>query len=150
MSEEEVTYLVDVGGRVSGPHTVNALVALRQAQQLPDDARVIYSWEDWSKATLLRDSPKLLAKMQAIAPGTALPSIATGATGAVDASPPAYRVVLVPAGSCESELDVGLIEQAANRMKSEGYRLEHIYESTTSGCCVGKKTAAVLVFHWNR
>lgn len=57
-----------------------------------------------------------------------------------------YKVILVPAGTCESALDVRLIEQNSNHLAASGYELSHIYETTSPGCCVGKKTSAVLVF----
>ena len=57
-----------------------------------------------------------------------------------------YKVVLIPAGCCQSELDVGRIEQSANQMANSGYDLAHIYQTNSAGCCIGKKTAAVLVF----
>jgi len=57
-----------------------------------------------------------------------------------------YRVVLVQAGCGETALNVGVIEQNANHMAAQGYVLEHIYETSSMGCCVGKKTSAVLVF----
>lgn len=57
-----------------------------------------------------------------------------------------YKVVLVPAGCCQSALDVRLVEQNANQMAAAGYELSHVYETSSAGCCVGKKTSAVLVF----
>ena len=57
-----------------------------------------------------------------------------------------YKVVLIPAGCCQSFLDVGKIEATANQMAGSGYELAHIYQTATPGCCISKKSAAVLVF----
>ncbi len=57
-----------------------------------------------------------------------------------------YKVVLIRAGCCESALDVSLIEKAANDMAARGYVLDHIYQTSTTGCCINQKSAAVLVF----
>jgi hypothetical protein len=57
-----------------------------------------------------------------------------------------YKVMLVPAACGQTALDVGLIERNANQMAASGYELVHVYETSSMGCCVGKKTSAVLVF----
>jgi hypothetical protein len=57
-----------------------------------------------------------------------------------------YKVVMVSAGCGQDLLNVQQIEETTNKMAAAGYELAHIYESSTRGCCVGTKTAAVLVF----
>lgn len=57
-----------------------------------------------------------------------------------------YKVILVPAGCCQSTLDVGVMEQHANKMHQQGYDLAHVYQSATASCMFGSKTAAVMVF----
>jgi len=57
-----------------------------------------------------------------------------------------YKVVLIPAGCCQTDLDVRLIEKAANEYAANGYDLSHVYQTSSRGCCVGSKSSAVLVF----
>lgn len=56
-----------------------------------------------------------------------------------------YKVLLLPASCGQTTLDVGLIEKNANSMLSQGYELEHIYQTTASGCILAK-SAVVMVF----
>ena len=63
MSENEQTYMIDVSGQITGPHTIGNLIRLREQSRLPDSAKVIYPGESWSDATELRNSPKLLIKL---------------------------------------------------------------------------------------
>ena len=56
-----------------------------------------------------------------------------------------YKVILVPAGCCQSALDVSLIEKNANAMNDKGYELLQVYQSSSSGCA-GAKTSAVMIF----
>ena len=60
------TYYIKVNGVQSGPHTVQELYIMCEQSQLPDETLIIYPGEQWSEATELRSSPKLLAKLQEI------------------------------------------------------------------------------------
>lgn len=59
-------YLIDIQGKISGPHHVWELAKMRDAGSLPDETKVIYENEQWWAASLLKDSPKLLAEFDAL------------------------------------------------------------------------------------
>jgi hypothetical protein len=59
-------YLVDISGKISGPHHTWELLKMRETGSLPDDTKVIYETEQWLAASLLKDCPTLLAKFESL------------------------------------------------------------------------------------
>lgn len=96
MSENEQTYMIDVSGQISGPHSLGDLVRLREQDRLPDDTKLIYPEESWSQATELRSSPKLLSRLHQLRQSAhseiTLPPIPAERSHIVDRYTDAYRV----------------------------------------------------------
>ncbi len=61
-----------------------------------------------------------------------------------------YKVILIQAGLGSSILDVTKVEKTANEMNAKGFDLQHIYQTSSPGCCGGSKTAAVMVFKFRQ
>lgn len=55
-----------------------------------------------------------------------------------------YKFV-VTQGSCGSPYNVAACEKQANTMLSQGFELQHVYQSTTTGC-TGQNSVLVMVF----
>jgi hypothetical protein len=55
-----------------------------------------------------------------------------------------YKFVVI-SGSCGSPYSIAQAEQSANSMAQQGYVLDHVYQSSTTGC-FGTSSALVMIF----
>ncbi len=56
-----------------------------------------------------------------------------------------YKFIMIE-GSCGSPYDLKSCESHANKMTTEGYTLEHVYQTTTASCLGQSKRVLVMVF----
>jgi hypothetical protein len=56
-----------------------------------------------------------------------------------------YKFVSIQGGCGENAYNLGKCEETANQMEANGFRLVHIYETSTVACAA-KKSTLVMVF----
>lgn len=95
-NENDQTYMIDVGGKVSGPHSIADLIRLREENLLPDTTEIIYSGGSWGQATELLSNSRLLTKLgqqcQSSNLGITLPLLAVDHSRVVGRYKDAYQV----------------------------------------------------------
>ena len=143
MRDNEQSSMIDVGGEISGPHSVVDLVRLREQRRLPDNSKVMYPEEDWSQATELRNSPNLLSRLHQLGARSNSDIALIGGMAVLTGPPGPWEYKAVPftastaPGADRAQAAASQFETLLSEMNEVGFeylRMDHYSLMEAPGC----------------